>query len=218
MVSTIKSLKEGQEINDLIVLERAGTTSNGHYLWSVRCYCGNVFITNGSDLKSGHTKSCGCSRVKSLDARNSKAKIRHSDDDNRLYRILVNMKTRCFNEKSYYFKSYGGRGITICQEWMDSSRSFMDWAKSNGYSSVLTIDRIDVNGNYEPGNCQWITTKAQSRNRRDTVYVIWMGESIALANLVDRESTVPLRTVRNRLNVLGWTLSRALSTPLRREG
>lgn len=99
-----------------------------------------------------------------------------SADHPRLYRIWLSMKNRCENSNRPKYKDYGGRGISVCEEWHDA-KTFCKWALENGYEEGLQIDRIDVNGNYEPSNCRWVTPKENSRNRRNTVYLTINGET-----------------------------------------
>lgn len=99
----------------------------------------------------------------------------------RLYRIWTDMKRRCYDESHSEYKNYGGRGIEICQEWKNSFEAFRNWATENGYTDELTIDRIDVNGNYEPSNCRWATVKEQANNMRTNTKVTYKGETKTLA-------------------------------------
>lgn len=159
----------GQRFGRLVVIER--TTNKGdHPSWLCRCDCGGEKIVRGSDLKSGHTQSCGCLHkevvTSILEQRTNKHT--HGKSRTRLYRIWSAMKSRCFDKKRECFKHYGGRGIAVCIEWKDNFQSFHDWAMANGYEEHLTIDRIDVNGNYEPSNCRWITLEQQQTNRTNT--------------------------------------------------
>ena len=124
-------------------------------------YCGNVFKTGIRDVKSGETKSCGCYNIKRIRESNTK----HGLGCTRLYSIWKNMKDRTFNPKCNYYLDYGGRGITICEEWLDV-QNFYTWAMANGYSDALSIDRIDNDGNYCPENCRWSTKSIQARNTR----------------------------------------------------
>ena len=87
------------------------------------------------------------------------------NNSNRLYRIWTNMKSRCYNPNASRYERYGGRGIRVCQEWLDDFMNFYNWAMVNGYSDDLSIDRVDTNGNYEPSNCRWGTSKMQNTNK-----------------------------------------------------
>ena len=149
----------GKTFNRLTVIKRAEVEKKEVY-YLCKCTCGNEKIIRGKDLKYNKIKSCGCLNKEKTIERNTKHSLRHT----RIYRIWLLMKNRCFNSKYHLFKNYGGRGITICNEWKNDFKSFYDWSMNNGYDEHLTIDRIDVNGNYEPSNCRWATKLQQQRN------------------------------------------------------
>ena len=125
------------------------------------CECGNVKSYYLGNLKQGYTTSCGCIHKEMM----SRLHRSHHKTGTRLYSIYINMKTRCYNKKTPNYNIYGGRGIVICDEWLEDFMNFYNWATSNGYEKHLTIDRIDSNGNYEPSNCRWADHTIQNHNR-----------------------------------------------------
>lgn len=149
------------------------TRNNGRtrQYWLCKCDCGKETIVLKSNLGK-KVFSCGCLQKEQARTICSKNFTKHSLSNTRLFKIWVNMKERCLNKKNTAFKNYGGRGISVCAEWISDFMNFYNWAINNGYQDNLTIDRIDNNGNYEPNNCRWADRKEQGRNKRNNVIVI----------------------------------------------
>ena len=166
----------GQKFGRLTVIGIDESKQTRKTYWICECECGNIVSARSDGLQSGRTKSCGCYKRES-DRRNV-TKVPayqkylaqgHKVGGTRLYNIWQGMKRRCYNPNDTRYMSYGGRGITVCDEWKDDYMAFFEWAMSNGYSDELTIDRMDVNGNYEPSNCRWATIEQQNNNRRTNI-------------------------------------------------
>ncbi len=132
-------------------------------VWECKCDCGKTTFVTSHDLSSGHTKSCGC--LSDLN------RLYKTEDEERLANVFTGMKRRCYKTTDHAFKHYGGRGIAICDEWLLDKRKFIDWALTHGYQKGLSIDRIDVNGNYCPENCRWTDSKTQCNNKRNSVKI-----------------------------------------------
>ena len=156
----------GERYGNLTVIKRVENSKNGHSNWLCRCGC--------SWKKAGERT------------------FKHGMKNTRLYYIWSSMKKRCFNENEPSYLQYGGRGISVCNEWKENFKAFHDWALENGYDEnaergECTIDRIDVNGDYEPSNCRWVSMKEQSRNRRNTIYLNKDGEKIPLSEICEKQ-------------------------------
>lgn len=174
----------GQRFGRLTVLEfvarKGGTT-----LWKCRCDCGTEKVILRSNFQYGETKSCGCLLSEKVRDR----MVKHGHSQERLYNIWVHMKKRCHLPKDKDFPNYGGRGISVCEEWKNSYDVFAHWAKSNGYEANLTIDRIDNDKGYSPENCRWVTRESNNSNKRNVI------------NISVNDTTDTLTGWANRINV-----------------
>lgn len=170
----------GQKFNRLTVIrflepsERECKTR----CWLCRCDCGNEVQVNASKLKTGHTRSCGCLVNEHIGSLNKK----YEYSNKRLYAVYAAMVGRCTDPNSKRYHHYGGRGIKVCDSWLNSYDEFAKWAYDNGYDPLAkhgecTLDRIDVNGNYEPNNCRWISNAEQQLNRRNNHLISYNGKT-----------------------------------------
>lgn len=199
----------GQRFGRLTVIDRADT-QNSHVRWRCRCDCGNITIVKGIHLKNGHTKSCGCL----IEEATRNAHSTHSLSKTRIYETWCSMKSRCLNPQKRSYKNYGGRGITVCDEWQNDFRTFYDWAIKSGYRDDLMIDRIDVNGNYEPSNCRWADRRTQNNNRRNNHYLTHNGETKTMRQWAD-DLGISYYVLRSRINNSHWSVERALNEPIK---
>jgi len=182
----VKKVLTGMVFNRLTVIREYGKDNSGRYLYLCRCSCGKEKIVRASHLTGGTIKSCGCyhseTASKTMHEQNYKWLTKHGMYKTRLYKIYLGAKYRCENPNNTSYWKYGGRGIRFL--WKDFE-TFKTWAVNNGYSDNLSIDRIDVNGNYEPSNCRWITNNEQQRNRRDNRIIEIDGEKRCLQEWCD---------------------------------
>ena len=204
----------GRQYGRLTVLSFSERDSRGKDKWLCQCQCGAEKVVRGDHLKSGRSQSCGClSREKAVETARTTGKknTKHGGTDTKLYSHWHKMKDRCLNPNHIAYKSYGGRGIAICQSWANSFEDFRSWALANGYKPGLTLDRINNDKGYEPNNCRWSTSKEQARNRRTSIVV----EGRCLAEWA-RTAVVSPSCFYKRLKK-GWGIHDALTTPARKE-
>lgn len=155
-------------------------TSNGQYGWLCRCECGNTLVVRTTDLTRGHTRSCGCTRT-------------HGLSRTPLYDTWYNILRRCCMKSSKDYPLYGGRGITICEEWKDYP-VFYNWAITHGYKEGLTIDRIDNEKGYDTQNCRFVTMKTQERNKRNNIWIVHDDKEMLLIEFAEKFN-IPYTTV-----------------------
>ena len=202
----------GQKINRLTVVRRIENPKDKQTMFECLCDCGNTVAVRGNALATGHTKSCGCLRTEQMIKHNHK----HGGYYTRMYTIWGNMKSRCNNPRAVNYAAYGGRGVRVCEEWKNSFENFQIWALSSGYEETLTLDRIDVNGDYCPENCRWITHKEQQSNKRNNRMLTYNGETHTAAEWA-RKLNMDYLLLHNRITRLGWSAEKALTTPARRK-
>ena len=199
----------GQKYNLLTVIEPVCYERKGkkYWYWRVKCDCGNETVVRPNAVIKGRTKTCGNYNNHKIFPYNKS----HCESHTRLHNIWCGMNNRC-NPSHLNSERYGKRGISICDEWR-SYEKFAEWARANGYKDGLSIERIDVNGNYSPENCTWITMRKQARNRRTTYWVEYQGKKMSLAEACER-AKISYKEVFYRIKKAGWTFEKAISTPI----
>lgn len=203
----------GQKIGRLMVIKQVKSkiTPSGQpqrqYL--CKCECGKEIVVRSLTLRNGETKSCGCYKIERAKENLKSIKPKHGLRYTRVYGIWKDMKQRCCNPNARHYDRYGGRGITVCEEWKNSPEAFYDWAMANGYTDELTIDRIDNNGNYEPSNCRWISMKEQASNRINSRFLTYKGEKHTITEWAEKTGISP-STISNRLK-RGWGIEETLN-------
>ena len=192
----------GQRFGALTVVSRAHN-ENGYAFWNCRCVCGAECIVRGAHLRQGRRKHCGAAVHR---FRPPPLTVQYKSE----YQSWTNMRERCNNPKHKKYPIYGGRGITVDSRWNEFKNFMLDMGRKP--DPKFTIERDNVNGNYEPTNCRWISRKDQGRNKRNSVFVTYNGKRILLIDLVE-ELGLSRNIVYQRLK-LGWTLAQAIGIPL----
>lgn len=197
----------GKRFNHLVVIERANNSPRGSTMWRCVCDCGNEKLVRRDNLVYGAVKSCGCLTHRPAYNRT------HNKSKSKLYRKWVSMKRRCYDITSAGYKNYGGRGIEVCDEWKESFESFYDWAMKTRQDDTLTLERVDVNGNYCPENCTWITKAEQSNNRTSCIMITYNGKTQNLMQWC-KELNLDYKRTYNRMFKSHWSFDKAISTPV----
>jgi len=198
-------ISEGQIFNMMTIIKEVEPRKKQRQ-FLCKCKCGHIGKYVLVLLVNEQTKSCGCLRKSTFVERNTF----HGKSRTKLNAVWQAMKQRCFNENNANYIFYGGRGIKVCNEWKNSFIEFYNWAIENGYKEGLSIDRINVNGNYEPDNCQWVKMKIQTRNKRDNVFVEFNGENLCIQDWANRLG-INHTTLTKRLKK--WSVEKSLTTP-----
>lgn len=185
------------------------------YDWWCRCDCGNEIKACASKLKSGAQQSCGCLKEE-MKPRLGDITRKYKYSNKRLYSVYQAMITRCTDSTSKRYKQYGERGIKVCKEWLDNYDCFAEWALNNGYDvnaehGECTIDRINVNGDYEPSNCRWISNQKQQCNRSNNVFLEYRGKRQTMKEWAN-ELGISYSTLRQGIRYKGKTIEYYINT------
>lgn len=201
----------GHRYGRLTVLRMAPRVKGRGVEWVCKCDCGKETVVKANSLRQGNTKSCGCLHREILIRRNRKHGRAARGNKSRLYGIWSRMRQRCSDPGTEDYERYGGRGITVCEEWQDF-QAFHDWACANGYRDDFSIERIDNDGDYEPDNCKWIPMERQARNKRNNHLVSFQGKTKTLAEWAE-ETGIDSSLLRYRLK--HWSVEEALNKDIR---
>lgn len=198
-----------KKYNRLIIKSVIGEVKGRCSTWlNCQCECGKMKVVRFDYLVNGRTKSCGCYR-KDNARKQSKELETHHLSNTRLFTIHRQMKRRCYDKRVKDYKNYGGRGIKVCDEWLNSLESFANWSYDNGYNDTLTIDRIDNNGNYEPNNCRWVDQYTQQNNRTNNIQVEYQGR-IQNISQWSKELNISYSKMYNRIVKKNMTIENIL--------
>lgn len=197
---------KNKKFGRLTVLERVENSKQGLSKWLCQCECGNTKIALGRELVKGKVLSCGCFRLEKL----REKKCIHKQTKTKLHFVWSAIKARCYRVSHPSYKNYGARGIKMHNEWKENFLSFSQWATMNGYKEGLTIDRIDVNGNYEPSNCRWVNRKIQGRNKRNNQLITYNGETHCISEWAEILG-IDYYTLLKRINVYKHPIKKAFT-------
>lgn len=194
----------GQKFGKLTALQQAGRDKRGETLWMCKCECGNVVNVLSSNLRTGHTKSCGC-------LKNVASNYKHGKAGTPLYKIWANMIQRCNNPDSTYYHRYGARGISVCDRWLKFENFYADMGEN---PKGFCLERIDNDGDYCPGNCKWVSPKEQARNRETSVDITYQGRTQCVSAW-EEELGFKHGTLWMRLYTYNWPIEKAMTEPIK---
>lgn len=205
----------GKKFGFLTVIDFAYKDKKYNEYWLCKCNCGTKKVVRKSHLIDGDTKSCGCyasSRISRMNKINAKygGLTKH-----RLYTIYNGIIGRCLKPKTNGYSRYGGKGLSICKEWLDDYMNFYNWAMANGYKDGLSIERIDNNTGYEPANCKWIEKHLQSRHMITNKVIKYKGKTHCMAEWAEILG-INYNTLQSRLGKYGWSVKKAFTTPTKK--
>lgn len=211
-MDTLKDNKIGTKINYFTIVEELTKPNSRYHRFKCRCICGNEVILKPHQIfsKWAH-KSCGCKTKEIIRLKSVKHGHRHT----RLYNIWEKMKQRCYNKNNKLYSYYGGRGIKICQTWINDFGKFYNWSMKNGYKNCLTLDRINVNGNYSARNCRWVTMSVQCNNKRNNVLLTYKNKTQNLSQWC-KELGLPMKLIHGRIRVRKMSVEEAFEKPVPR--
>lgn len=201
----------GRKLGQLTILSKCEPSHTGHTCFMTKCDCGNYKKVVAYRLLNGTTQSCGCKK-KLLDENRFKT---HALSKHPLYSVWLNMNRRCDYEKGNRFYRYGGRGITVCDQWKKNFVAFYEWSVNNGWAVGLELDRRENSGIYEPSNCRYVTREVNANNKDYNRMYVVNGERLSLTQL-SKKYGINKACLFARVNY-GWTIERALSTPIRKQ-
>lgn len=204
----------GKQFGQWSVIERAENNKYGNSQWVCQCNCDakTIQVILGYRLRNQSSVRCQLCANKL----NSEYHTKHGGKGTRLYSIWKGIKSRCNNPNNQAYEYYGAKGVRVCDEWKESFETFKNWSVQNGYSDNLTIDRIDTNGNYEPSNCRWVSMEDQNKNKTSNVILTYNNESHTLSEW-SQITGIHRKTIKSRIDRNGWSIERALTTPVKKQ-
>lgn len=201
----------GQRFGRWTVIQRAENKGK-HTMWKCRCDCGTERDVSSYCLTHGVSRSCGCYK------KDNPNRLTHGMSNTQIHKEWRGIKTRCYNQNDKNYNNYGGRGITMCENWKDNFLSFYEYVSKLPHCGDVgySIDRIDYNGNYEPNNVRWADRITQNRNKRNNVNITFNGKTQCLTAWA-YELNILKETLYQRIYKLNWNIEKALTTPVKRQ-